>query len=132
MPIDVSPAWASRFEFFDNYGLPGSTPESKTAFKTLSLWQRFRLQNNWLALFFGPIYFFAKGIWRKGISLLAVDVAVTVALTLTNTADSIGRAISFGCAMAASLTANYAYYLHATKHSTSWNPLEGFGRRRQT
>jgi predicted small secreted protein len=130
MAVDVAPAWKSRFEFFGDYGLPGSTPESKAAFRRLSFGQRIRIQNNGPAVFFGPFYFFVKGFWRKGITLLAFDLAVSVLLTVTNTADGIGRAVSFGCVFVAMQTANYAYYLHVTQHSTSWNPLEGWFRRR--
>ena len=42
--------------------------------------------------------------------------------------DSLTRAESIAMSLMYSMTANYAYFLHVTRGSTSWNPFEGFGR----
>ena len=70
----MSPSWQKRFDFFNAYGLPNSTPESKAAYKALTFLERVKLTSNILAFLFGPIYFFVKGMWRKGLTLLGIDL----------------------------------------------------------
>ena len=126
---DLPDIWQTRFAFFRRYGLPSSTPEARAAFKALPWGARFRLNSNILAFLFGPFYFFAKGMWRKGLTLLLAAVALGAALTVSDIPDTWARAIGLGFAAAMSTTANYAFYLHALRGSRSWNPLQGFGRR---
>ncbi|BCI82859.1 hypothetical protein MTY66_44840 [Mycolicibacterium sp. TY66] len=128
--ITVSPSWQKRFDFFNAYGLPNSTPESKAAYKALTFLERVKLTSNILAFLFGPIYFFVKGMWRKGLTLLGIFVAVEVVLVVLNVSDSLARAIGFGLAAIGMSTANYAYYLHVVRGSQSWNLFEGHGRQR--
>ena len=125
----MSPAWQKRFDFFNAYGLPNSTPESKAAYQALSFLDRLKLTSNILAFLFGPIYFFVKGMWRKGLTLFGIFVAVEVVLVVLNVSDTLVRAIGFGLAAMAMTTANYAYYLHVVRGSQSWNLFEGHGRR---
>ncbi|MGX9671307.1 DUF2628 domain-containing protein [Mycobacterium sp. HM-7] len=127
--ITVSPSWQKRFDFFNAYGLPNSSPESKAAYKTLTFLERVKLTSNILAFLFGPIYFFVKGMWRKGLTLFGIFVAVEVVLVVLNVSDTLVRAIGFGLAAMAMTTANYAYYLHVVRGSQSWNLFEGHGRR---
>jgi Protein of unknown function (DUF2628) len=126
----VSPSWQKRFDFFDAHGLPNSTPESKAAYQALSLLDRLKLTSNILAFLFGPIYFFVKGMWRKGLTLLGIFFAVEVVLVILDVPDSLVRGIGFGLAALAMTTANYAYYLHVVRGSQSWNLFEGYGKRR--
>lgn len=125
----VTDTWQQRFTFFDVYGLPSSSPRAREAFKELSWWPRFRMGWNTLAFLFGPLYFFAKGMWRKGLVLLVSALALGAILVSLDLPEVVERAGSlFIPAMAAS-AANYAYYLHVVMKSRSWNPLEGFGRK---
>jgi len=126
----LSPSWQKRFDFFNTYGLPNSTPESKAAYQALTFLERVKLTSNILAFLFGPIYFFVKGMWRKGLTLLGIFVAVEVVLVVLNVSDSLARAIGFGLAAIGMSTADYAYYLHVVRGSQSWNLFEGHGRRR--
>ncbi|KHO18947.1 DUF2628 domain-containing protein [Mycolicibacterium setense] len=128
--ISLSPAWQKRFDFFNAYGLPNSTPESKAAYRNLPFGTKLRIGSNFPAFFFGPIYFFVKGMWRKGLTLLGIALAVSVLLFVLDLPDSIGRGAGIAVAAIAMSTANYAYYLHAVGRSQSWNLFEGFGRRR--
>jgi Protein of unknown function (DUF2628) len=128
--VDQLPqAWQQRFAFFQAYGLPGSSAQAKAAYQTLPFGKKMRLTSNILAFFFGPIYFFVKGMWRKGLSLSAAALVIGAALVLLDVPGLWSRAIGFGFAGVAMTTANYAYYLHVAKGSLSWNPFEGFGRR---
>ncbi|OBB81805.1 DUF2628 domain-containing protein [Mycolicibacterium peregrinum] len=130
-PVDnLSDSWRWKFDFFHTYGLPSSSPEAKAAFRNLSFMARMRLNSNILAFLFGPIYFFVKGMWRKGLTLLGITVAAAVIFTAVGVNDNVARAIGIGIAALAMSTANYAYYLHVTRGSQSWNPFEGFGRAR--
>ncbi|MEZ0365384.1 DUF2628 domain-containing protein [Mycobacterium sp. pUA109] len=126
---DTPGPWRQRFEFFHAYGLPSSSPQARAAFKELPFGTRLRLNSNFLAFLFGPFYFFAKGMWRKGATLLAAGLAAGAVMYFIEAPDSIARAVTFGFGAAAMVTANYAYYLHAVQHSQSWNPFEGFRRR---
>lgn len=130
-PVDnLSDSWRWKFDFFDTYGLPSASPAAKAAYRDLSFMAKLRLTSNILAFLFGPIYFFVKGMWRKGLTLLALTISVAAALVILGVSDSIGRAIGLGVAALAMSTANYAYYLHVVRGSVSWNPFEGFGRAR--
>lgn len=125
---ELAPVWQSRFAFFDRYGLPNGTAEARSALSALPFGQRLRINANVLAFLFGPFYFFVKGMWRKGLTLLGVGFAAATVLSSIGVSDSIVRAVGFGVSAAAMLTANFAYYLQVRRGSTSWNPFEGFGR----
>ncbi|MCV7281720.1 DUF2628 domain-containing protein [Mycolicibacterium flavescens] len=125
---DFARSWQQRFTFYDHYGVPNTSPESREAYKQLSFMDKLRLTNNIWGLLFGPIYFFVKGMWRKGLVLLgAVVVLATIAIGL-DVPDIIDRALSLIVPVFAMTTANYAYYLHAVKGDRSWNVFEGLRR----
>lgn len=119
-----SPAWQKRFDFFARYGQPAASGEALAAFKQLSFWERGRLNFNILAFLFGPIYFAIKGMWRKGLTTLGVSFAVIIVLSLLPLPDGVFRFLGFGAAAIYATTANWAYFLHVTRGSTSWNPFE--------
>ncbi|MEV6774034.1 DUF2628 domain-containing protein [Nocardia sp. NPDC051030] len=123
----LSARWQQRFAFYDAYGLPGSSPAARDAYKALPFTQKIMLNSNFLAFLFGPIYFFVKGMWRKGLTLLGAIVVVSILGIAMNLPDVFARLAGFVFAALAMSTANYAYYLH-TKGSTSWNLFEGLGR----
>lgn len=130
-PVEnLSDSWRWKFDFFNTYGLPSSSPEAKAAYRNLSFMTKLRLTSNILAFLFGPIYFFVKGMWRKGLTLLGLNIAVTAVLVVLDVGDSISRGINIGVFALAMSTANYAYYLHVVHGSQSWNLFEGFGRDR--
>ncbi|WKG01243.1 DUF2628 domain-containing protein [Mycolicibacterium sp. HK-90] len=130
-PVDnLSDSWRWKFDFFDTYGLPSASPEAKAAYRNLSFMAKLRLTSNILAFLFGPLYFFVKGMWRKGLTLLGLTITVVTVLVIAGVSDMVGRAVGMGMAALAMSTANYAYYLHVVRGSQSWNPFEGFGRAR--
>jgi hypothetical protein len=124
----VPERWHSRFDFFSRYGQPASSPESTAAFKQLSFGQRFRLGFNGPAFFFCFIYFAIKGLWRKGLSLVGIAVVISILISLVESAfDFAFPPVSYGIAIGLLFqsVANWAYFLHVTRGSTSWNPFEG-------
>lgn len=130
-PVDnLSDSWRWKFDFFHTYGLPSASAEAKAAYRNLSLMAKLRLTSNILAFLFGPLYFFVKGMWRKGLTLLGLTITVMTVLVVVGVSDMVVRAAGTGLAALAMSTANYAYYLHVVRGSQSWNPFEGFGRAR--
>jgi len=127
---DVSPKWQERFAFFEQHGGP-SSPGFKEAFKALPKRKRLLINVNFIALFFGVIYFFVLGLWRKNLSLLAIVFALsmTVEIAFYVTGQDVPRAVNnalnFACGIMYAFTVNYAYYLKKVKGSQSWNPFEG-------
>lgn len=122
-----SPAWRSRFDFYNTYGHPSASPQGTAAFKQLSFGERFRLSGNGPAFFFGPIYFAIKGPWRKGLSLFGIAFVISILVGMIEVAFGISiPAGAFGAAIGVlySTTANWAYYQHVAYGSTSWNPFE--------
>lgn len=126
---ELSPHWQDRFDFFAEYGPPNATPQSREAIRELSFGKRLVVNQNYWAFFFSPFYFFVKGMWRKGITLLAAALVLAVAATLLPIPEVAARGLSMVAPALAMTSANYAYFLHVTKGSTSWNPFEGLGRR---
>jgi hypothetical protein len=70
-----------------------------------------------------------KGMWRKGLTLLAVAIAIPVTLVVSDVSYLLARSIWTGFA-SANVT-NYGFYLHVVRHGRSWNFLEGISRRTQ-
>ncbi|WP_395311796.1 DUF2628 domain-containing protein [Mycobacterium sp. AMU20-3851] len=128
---ELAPTWQRRFAFFDLYGLPNSSPMAKAAYRTLPFWDKVRLTSNGWALLFGFIYFYVKGMWRKGTTLLGIGFGLGVLLSLLHASQFLTQVVTFALAGAVMSTANYAYYLHV-RGSQSWNPFEGFGPKPRT
>jgi hypothetical protein len=127
--VELSPRWQERFDFFAKYGPPSTTPESKAAYRALPWTKRSMLTSNYLAFLFSPFYFYVKGMWRKGTTLVGIALALALAATFLPIPDMAARGLAMAAPALAMTTANYAYFLHVTKGSKSWNPFEGLGRR---
>ncbi|MBK4998348.1 DUF2628 domain-containing protein [Pseudomonas sp. S31] len=130
MTLDVSPKWRERFAFFEQHGGPKS-PGFQAAFKALPKRKRILININIIAMFFGVIYFFVLGLWRKNLTLIAISVGVTIGADVVfqvigqEMPNWFGNSLSVAFGLMYGLTANYAYYLHKVKGSQSWNPFEG-------
>ncbi|TDB47952.1 DUF2628 domain-containing protein [Photorhabdus khanii] len=126
-----SEKWQARFTFFEQYGAPQAS-EHKAAMRTEPFRRRILLNMNFIAFFFGFIYFFVLGLWRKNLTLFGIAVVMGILLGIIESILNIeiSPAVSMGvnCALAAiwGMTANYAYYLKEKVNSQSWNPFEGF------
>lgn len=119
----LSPKWQFRFDFFDRHGGP-SSPEFKPAFKALpSIGDRLKINMNFFAFFFGWIYFFILGLWRKAIVLIGISLLVGVLAFVLPRMVANGLGVAYSVLVG--MIANYAFYLDRVKGSTSWNPFEG-------
>jgi len=126
-----SAKWQERFDFFDTYGAPND-PRYKAALKALPTFRNKLLINgNVIAFFFGPIYLFVLGLWKKNLALLGSMLLIYAALTVIFAILGIqfpkaldnGLGLGFSCAYA--IVTNYAYYLKEIKGEQGWNPFKG-------
>jgi fatty acid desaturase len=129
LEVELSPRWQDRFDFFAEYGPPNATAQSREAIGELPFGRRRVINQNYCAFFFSPFYFFVKGMWRKGVTLLGAALVLAVAAALLPIPELAARGLSMAVPALAMTSANYAYFVHVTTGSTSWNPFEGLGRR---
>lgn len=123
---DLSAYWRLKFDFYDRYGTR-FTPDAVAAAQARPLATKMRSVINLPALFFGPIYFVAKGMWRKAITLTLFNVALGVVLYLAFPPLGFSELTSNGALYM--ILAGPAYYRHRVVGSRSWNPLDGIGWR---
>jgi hypothetical protein len=125
-----SAKWQERFAFFDAHGAPNA-PGYKEALKQLPGKQKRTINANFIAFFFGPIYLFVLGLWKKNLTLIAIMVALSFALdavyALTDFAyaKQLNFAVGFAFNLSYALMTNYAYYLKEQKGEQGWNPFKG-------
>ena len=126
-----STKWQERFDFFNTYGAP-SDPRYKEAFKALPGFKKKILINaNVIAFFFGPIYLFVLGLWKKNLALLGIFLAINIALSVIfaiigmEFPRPLSTGLSIAMSMMYALMTNYAYYLKEVKGEQDWNPFKG-------
>ncbi|WP_438280752.1 DUF2628 domain-containing protein [Pseudomonas alabamensis] len=128
---EYKPKWQERFAFFDAYGAPNSKTY-KAAYKQLPLKKKFLVNGSFIAFFFGPIYLFVLGLWKKNLALLGIIllsglvVDILFALAGMETPRPVGSALGVVYNLMYGWTTNYAYYLKERKGEQSWNPFVGF------
>ena len=120
----LSEKWRKRFAFFDAFGGP-SSPQYKTELKKLPFRQKILINGNFIAFFFGPIYFFILGLWKKALVLLGAEILLSVVLAVCHAPDALYRGLGMGFSVFYMLCANYSYYLKKMKAQDGWNPFEG-------
>ncbi|MGO0629581.1 DUF2628 domain-containing protein [Pseudomonas sp. SAR267] len=127
---NLKPKWQERFAFFDQYGSPSSAAY-KAALKAAPFGKRLLIGMNFIAFFFGPIYLFVLGLWKKNLSLLGIIVAITLVIEIFQNVTGIvmPKALDTGINVAFNvmygILTNYAYYLKQTTGKQGWNPFEG-------
>ncbi|MCD5360642.1 MULTISPECIES: DUF2628 domain-containing protein [Chromobacterium] len=119
-----SDKWQLRFAFFDQHGAPNSA-SYKVAFKALSSGDRLKVQMNFIAFFFWPIYYLVLGLWKSMLSLLGVALLINLVLVMLDAPESISRGLGFGFSALAGMSANYLYYQQEIKGYKGWNPFRG-------
>jgi hypothetical protein len=127
---EYSEKWQQRFAFFDLYGAPNS-PAHKPALVQLPFGQKIKINMNIIAFFFGPIYLFVLGLWKKNLTLIALLLVVStvVDIIVEMTGFPYGKQIDFGLGFGFNVlygvATNYAYYLKEVKGEQGWNPFRG-------
>jgi hypothetical protein len=112
--LDVSDAWKEIFRRFERAG----GVDMKRA-RDLDSKERRSLTSNWLAFFFGPFYFLAKGLWRQALVWLLIWIAVVI-LCVSLHWEGMLRAIGAGLNVAFMMRANVGYYARIVLGEPIW------------
>lgn len=73
--MEISKSWQRKFALIEKAGgvaLPNV--------KSLNMWDRMILNFNVLGFLLGPIYYIAKGMWKKGLVLFGIALVALVVL----------------------------------------------------
>ncbi|RMO78155.1 hypothetical protein ALQ34_00758 [Pseudomonas syringae pv. maculicola] len=122
--------WKERFAFFEAHGGPNA-PGFRPALKQLPFLNKVKINFNFFAFFFGPVYLFILGLWKKNLSFIAMIVVVSIALDMVmdmfefRYAKEASSALGFVFNALYGQLTNYAYYLKEVKGEHSWNPFQG-------
>lgn len=124
-----SPKWQERFDYFQRVETLDRADRRAVA-RSLGFWKSIRINFNFFAFFFGFIYFFVLGMWRRNLSMLAITLLLYAAvLFVAMVADpaisnSFSQGVGFGIPAWYAATANMAYYLKEVKGYNGWNPFK--------
>ncbi|MUM15888.1 MULTISPECIES: DUF2628 domain-containing protein [unclassified Mycobacteroides] len=121
--VSLPKVWQRRFAFYDER-LEARPVGGNRLYRALAYLSRSGMTTNAWAFFLGPIYFFVKGMWRKGITLALMAAGAMGVLYIVHASSGWTLAVSVVFALVYTFTANRAYYLHWVRHSESWNPFE--------
>lgn len=125
-----SEKWQQRFAFFDLHGAPNS-PAYKPALAELPFNQKLKINMNVIAFFFGPIYWFVLGLWKKNLTLIALIIVISTVVDLIIEwtgfpyQKQIDFGVGFGFNVIYGVATNYAYYLKEIKGEQGWSPFKG-------
>lgn len=116
--LPVSNSWKQKFHLLEKAGGP-RLPN----LKALSAGERFKIVFNILAFLFGPLYYLAKGMWRKALSMFGacfvVIVLIGVALDLVGL-GRIANGMGYGAAAVFAIRANIDYYKKMVLGENGW------------
>jgi hypothetical protein len=116
--LAVSEAWKTRFRLIDKAG-----GVSMPHLKDLQFGDRMKVMFNIFAFLFGPLYYIAKGLWRKAITFFVAGVIVLTALSFALSAaglENVSRALSYGLAAFFANRANIDYYKRTVLNDNGW------------
>jgi hypothetical protein len=116
--LDVSNNWKTRFRLIERAG-GAKLPH----IKELQFGDRAKVMFNVLAFLFGPLYYVAKGLWRKAITFFVLGVIILAALSIALTTaglDDMSRALGYGLAAFFATRANIDYYKRMVLNDNSW------------
>jgi len=116
--LAVSATWKRRFHLIETAG-----GVRLVRLKELPFGDRMRVSFNVLAFLFGPLYYLAKGLWRKAITFLIVAVIIVASLSIVlnnATFDVVDRALGYGLAAIFATRANIDYYKRMVLKDNGW------------
>jgi hypothetical protein len=117
--LDVSDSWKRRFRAIHRAGGP-KLPN----LKDLPRDDRKELGSfSILAFLFGPFYYFAKGMWKKGITLFVLSIIGILLLDMLLELIGLGkftRATGFGAAAVYAALASRDYYKKMVLGQNGW------------
>lgn len=112
--LDVSDSWKRKFRLIEKAGGP-TFPNARE----LSFGERRAIGFNFLAFFFGPFYFLAKGLWRPALAYTLLAIAVGVTLDLVSK-GKLAHGLGYGFAAVYAMRANVTYYRKVVLGETPW------------
>lgn len=117
--LDVSDKWKTKFKAISAAGGP-----KMTKFKELSVPERRQAFSfNLLAFLFGPFYYFAKGMWKRGLTLFLAAAVLVVVLGMILEYFGFGefaRALGYGVGAVFAVRANIDYYKKMVLEDHGW------------
>jgi hypothetical protein len=112
--LDVSDSWKRKFRLIEKAGGP-DLPD----FRALPFGDRFSVNFNFLAVFFGPIYYIVKGLWRQAVVYFIVACVLILILDAMGL-GKITRAVGSGLGIVYGLRANISYYKKVVLGEAPW------------
>jgi hypothetical protein len=116
--LQVSDSWKIRFRLLERAG-----GVKMPKLKNLSSGERMKIMLNLLAFLFGPFYYLAKGMWKKGLVLFGICFLIVVVLELGLELVGLGRignAIGYGVGAIFALRANIDFYKKMVLGDNGW------------
>jgi len=116
LPVSVS--WKRKFRLIEKAGGP-----RQPNLKALSSGERLKIGFNILAFLLGPLYYLAKGMWKKAIALFgACALAILVIGLALNFVGlgKLGNALGYGAAAIFAVRANIDYYKRMVLGDKGW------------
>lgn len=117
--LSVSEKWKIRFRAIALAGGP-KMPNLKNLPKSD---RRKAYGLNILAFLFGPFYYMAKGMWKRGLALFAVLLVVVIALGFVLEHFGLGRvsnSLGYGVGAVFGLRANIDYFKKMVLNNNEW------------
>lgn len=111
---DIPDSWKRIFEMIEKAG--GSKLPN---IRELQSGERMRVMFNWLAFFFGPIYYLIKGLWQQAVSYFAISIVVIVLLEVMGF-EALSRYVGIGFSAVYATRANVSYYKKVVLGESSW------------
>jgi len=117
--LPISESWKIRFRAIYAAGGP-KLPQLKSLPKKD---RRKAYALNFYAFFFGPFYYAAKGMWKRGLVLLALSMAVVIPLGIV--LDTYGllrlsKSLVYGVSALYAIRANLDYYKKMVLQDNGW------------
>lgn len=117
--LPISDKWKQRFSAIHHAG-----GIKMPRFKQLPAEERRKAFSfNFLAFFFGPIYYAIKGMWKKGLALFVVCAAVVTILGIGLDYlgySKIANALGYGISAVFATRANIDYYKKMLLNDNGW------------
>jgi len=117
--LPVSDKWKVRFKAITHAG-GAKLPNIKSLQKDE---RRKAYSFNILAFLFGPFYYIAKGMWKKGLFIFLVGVLLIIMLSIGLEALGLGKiskALGYGLSAFFAIRANMDYYKKMVLNENGW------------
>ncbi|GJI95364.1 hypothetical protein RugamoR57_20820 [Duganella caerulea] len=118
LPSDLPQIWRIRFDLIELAGGPNLPRKKK-----LTSSERMRTQFNVWAFLFGPLYYLAKGMWRKALAywLIGFMLLFVVEVTMQDIDWTLlEKAVGIATTALYALRANIDYYKKMVLHDNGW------------